>query len=74
MALKYQRILLKISGEALGGETGMGFDEPTMAAIDVYKRQGYRSGTGCGSRTGRGWAYGTPDAHGRCPEIPSAAG
>ena len=30
MALKYQRILLKISGEALGGEKGMGFDEPTM--------------------------------------------
>ncbi len=28
MALKYQRILLKISGEALGGEKGMGFDEP----------------------------------------------
>ena len=26
MALKYQRILLKISGEALGGEKGMGFD------------------------------------------------
>ena len=27
MALKYQRILLKISGEALGGEKGTGFDE-----------------------------------------------
>ena len=27
MALKYQRILLKISGEALGGEKGMGFDD-----------------------------------------------
>ena len=26
MALKYKRILLKISGEALGGEKGMGFD------------------------------------------------
>ena len=25
MALKYQRILLKISGEALGGEKGTGF-------------------------------------------------
>ena len=33
MALKYKRILLKISGEALGGEKGMGFDEPTMDAI-----------------------------------------
>ena len=25
MALKYKRILLKISGEALGGEKGMGW-------------------------------------------------
>ena len=33
MALKYQRILLKISGEALGVEKGTGFDEPTMDAI-----------------------------------------
>ena len=33
MALKYKRILLKISGEALGGEKSMGFDEPTMDAI-----------------------------------------
>ena len=33
MTLKYKRILLKISGEALGGEKGMGFDEPTMDAI-----------------------------------------
>ena len=33
MALKYQRILLKISGEALRGEKGTGFDEPTMDAI-----------------------------------------
>ena len=32
MALKYKRILLKISGEALGGEKGMGFDEPTISA------------------------------------------
>ena len=27
MGLKYNRILLKISGEALGGEKGAGFDE-----------------------------------------------
>ena len=30
---KYKRVLLKISGEALGGEKGMGFDEPTTDAI-----------------------------------------
>ena len=29
----YKRVLLKISGEALGGEKGTGFDEPTMDAI-----------------------------------------
>ena len=29
----YHRVLLKISGEALGGEKGTGFDEPTMDAI-----------------------------------------
>ena len=33
MALKYQRILLKLSGEALGGAKGTGFDEPTLQAI-----------------------------------------
>ena len=33
MALKYKRILLKISGEALGGEKGMGFDEPTICLL-----------------------------------------
>ena len=33
MGLKYNRILLKISGEALGGEKGMGFDEAAMDAI-----------------------------------------
>ena len=32
MGLKYNRILLKISGEALGGEKGMGFDEAAMDA------------------------------------------
>ena len=50
MALKYQRILLKISGEALGGEKGMGFDEPTMDAIcgGVKKAHGNRDErTGC---------------------------
>ena len=35
MGLKYNRILLKISGEALGGEKGSGFDE----AADLRRRQ-----------------------------------
>ncbi len=33
MALKYQRILLKLSGEALGGEKGTGFDDAVMESI-----------------------------------------
>ena len=33
MALKYNRILLKISGEALGGEKGSGFEEAAMDSI-----------------------------------------
>ena len=31
--VKYARVLLKISGEALAGERGLGFDFPTMARI-----------------------------------------
>ena len=33
MALKYNRILLKISGEALGGDKGSGFDEGAMDSV-----------------------------------------
>ena len=33
MDTKYKRILLKVSGEALAGSKGAGFDEPTMEAI-----------------------------------------
>ncbi len=33
MALRYHRVLLKVSGEALGGEKGMGFDEAVMEQI-----------------------------------------
>ena len=30
-ALKYERVLLKLSGEALAGEKGFGFDFETIA-------------------------------------------
>lgn len=33
MAVKYSRILLKVSGEALAGAKGTGFDEPTLESI-----------------------------------------
>lgn len=33
MAVRYKRILLKLSGEALAGERGVGFDEATLEAI-----------------------------------------
>ena len=33
MAVQYKRILLKVSGEALSGEKGTGFDEATIASI-----------------------------------------
>ena len=33
MAVKYQRVLLKVSGEALAGAKGTGFDEATIASI-----------------------------------------
>ena len=33
MALRYNRVLLKVSGEALGGEKGTGFDEAVLESI-----------------------------------------
>ena len=54
MALKYQRILLKISGEALGGEKGMGFDEPTMDAICGGVKKAHELGVQIGIVVGGG--------------------
>lgn len=33
MSIKYKRVMLKISGEALAGENGFGLDSPTLSAI-----------------------------------------
>ena len=33
MSIKYKRVILKISGEALAGENGFGFDFNTVDAI-----------------------------------------
>ena len=57
MALKYQRILLKISGEALGGEKGTGFDEPTMDAICGGVKKAHDLGVSASS-----WAAATSGA------------
>ena len=54
MALKYKRILLKISGEALGGEKGMGFDEPTMDAICGGVKKAHELGVQIGIVLGGG--------------------
>lgn len=54
MALKYRRILLKISGEALGGAKGSGFDEPTMQAICEGIRQAHALGVQIGIVVGGG--------------------
>lgn len=54
MALKYQRILLKISGEALGGEKGMGFDEATMDAICGGVKKAHELGVQIGIVVGGG--------------------
>ena len=54
MALKYQRILLKISGEALGGEKGTGFDEPTMDAICGGVKKAHELGVQIGIVVGGG--------------------
>ena len=54
MALKYKRILLKISGEALGGEKGTGFDEPTMDAICGGVKKAHELGVQIGIVVGGG--------------------
>ena len=66
MALKYKRILLKISGEALGGEKGMGFDEPTMDAICGGVKKAHELGVQIGIVVGGGnfWR-GVKDGGGR---------
>ena len=54
MGLKYNRILLKISGEALGGEKGTGFDDPTMEAICLGVKKAHDLGAEIGIVVGGG--------------------
>lgn len=54
MATRYQRILLKLSGEILAGEGGHGIDESVMAAISEEIREAHGLGVQIGIVTGGG--------------------
>ena len=54
MGLKYNRILLKISGEALGGDKGAGFDEAAMDSICGGVKKAYDLGVQIGIVVGGG--------------------
>ena len=54
MALRYKRVLLKISGEALGGARGTGFDEPTLERICAGVKKAHDLGAEIGIVVGGG--------------------
>lgn len=54
MALRYQRILLKISGEALGGAAGAGFDTAALDAICGGVKKAHALGAEIGIVVGGG--------------------
>ena len=54
MQTQYQRVLLKLSGEALAGDKGSGFDEATIASICAGIRQAHYLGVQIGIVVGGG--------------------
>lgn len=54
LAAKYKRILLKVSGEALAGAKGTGFDEPTLREICAGIKQAHSQGVQIGIVVGGG--------------------
>ncbi len=54
MAVKYNRILLKVSGEALAGEKGTGFSDSTMRSICEGIRDAWKEGAQIGIVVGGG--------------------
>ncbi|WP_394963135.1 UMP kinase [Candidatus Allofournierella excrementigallinarum] len=54
METKYKRILLKVSGEALAGARGTGFDDETMRSICSGIKQAYELGVQIGVVVGGG--------------------
>ena len=54
MGIQYNRILLKVSGEALSGPKGTGFDEATIASICAGIKKAYELGAQIGIVVGGG--------------------
>ena len=54
MGIQYKRILLKVSGEALSGPKGTGFDEETIASICAGIKAAHDLGTQIGIVVGGG--------------------
>ena len=54
MNIQYKRILLKLSGEALAGSKGTGFDEETIASICAGIKQAHDLGAQIGIVVGAG--------------------
>jgi len=54
MALKYRRIMLKISGEALAGEKGFGIDQEILSNISSKIKEAYDMGVEIGIVVGGG--------------------
>ncbi len=46
--MKYHRILLKLSGEALSGEKGFGFDEATVRTVARQVKEAHDQGVEIG--------------------------
>ena len=65
MAVQYKRILLKVSGEALSGEKGTGFDEATIASICAGIKAAYDLGAQIGIVVGGGNFWRGAKASGR---------
>ena len=62
MAIQYKRILLKVSGEALSGPKGTGFDEETIASICAGIKAAHDLGAQIGIVVGGGnfWRRAVP--------------
>jgi len=54
VAVKYKRVLLKLSGESLGGESGSGIDFPTLSRIAKQIKRIMKMGVSVGIVVGGG--------------------
>lgn len=52
--MKYRRVLLKLSGEALSGEKGFGFDEATVRKVAGQVKEAHEAGVQIGIVIGAG--------------------